>query len=442
MTPESNHETLGTPPAADGSPEGLTPARRSRRQVHGFASLAVVGLLGVAGAHHWLGRSAPDIDAIWARAEADFMAGHLDRVQTALQRLGRLRTPSPLDHMLRAQYAAACRKPDEALAELAHVPDDHFMAAQARLLAGQIELRRDRVRFAEAFFQAALVLNPKVVQARRELIFIYGMQLRRPESSAQFLALSGLVPLSFDNVFHWCLLRSNRWEPGEAIASLVHYVSADPLDRWSRLALAENQRRMGQHDLAESVLARLGPVDSAAVAVRVRIAIDRQDHNRAEQLLAAAQSNDPALALLRGKLALSKHDAQAAWHHFRIAFKSDPNDRETLFGLVCTLELAGQSEAARPFRELARNLELLNTLVHRAAASKARDDPSLLRDLGAACAALNLDPQARAWYQLAIALDPLDAQAQRAIHRLRDPARATRPDPPFLPESISPAAKH
>jgi tetratricopeptide (TPR) repeat protein len=439
MAPESKQETLGTPPATDNCPEGLTPARPSRRQVRAFATLAVIGLLGVAGAHHWLGRSAPDIDAIWAQAEADFMAGRLDRVQTALQRLGRLRTPSPLDFMLRAQYAAASKKPDEALAELAHLPDDHFMAPQARLLAGQIELRRDRVRFAEAFFQAALALNPKVVQARRELIYIYGMQLRRPESSAQFLALSGLVPLSFDNVFHWCLLRNNRWEPGEAIASLVRYVAADPLDRWSRLALAENQRRMGQYDLAESVLDCLGPTDSAAAAVRVRIAIDRQDHNRAEQLLAAAQSSDPASALLRGKLALSKHDAQAAWHHFRVAFKSDPDDHETVFGLVCALELAGQSEAARPFRELARKLELLITLVHRAAAPKARDDPSLLRDLGAACAALNLEPQARAWYQLAIAIDPLDAEAQQAIHRLLDPARATRPAPPFLPESISPA---
>ncbi len=32
------------------------------------------------------------------------------------------------------------------------VPDEHFMAAQARMLAGQTELRRDRVRLAEEFF--------------------------------------------------------------------------------------------------------------------------------------------------------------------------------------------------------------------------------------------------------------------------------------------------
>jgi tetratricopeptide (TPR) repeat protein len=441
MAPESKLETPNSRAWADGCSGGVTSKRRSGSRASVFTALAVIGLAGVAWAHHWLGRSAPDIDAIWAQAEAEFMAGRFDRVDTALKRLSRLRRPSPLDHMLRAQYAAACNKPDEALTELALLPDDHFMAAQARLLAGQIELRRDRVRFAEAFFQASLALNPKVVQAHRELIYIYGMQLRRRASNAQFLALSGLVPLSSENVFHWCLLRNNSWEPGEAIASLARYVSADPLDRWSRLALAENERRMGRNDTAESLLECLGPDDSAAVAVRVRIAIDRQDQDRAERLLAEADSNDPALALLRGRLALAKRDAQNAWRHFRIVFKSDPDDHETLLGLVRTLELADQSDAASSFRERARKLEVLSTLVDRAAALKARNDPALLRQLGAACAALNRAPEALAWYELAIALDPLDADAQRAIHQLRDPSRAAHPDLPFLPESISPAVE-
>ena len=428
-------------PGAEGHREVVTSARRPRGPVRGFAVLAVVGLAGVAWACHLLDRSAPDINAIWAQAEADFMAGRLDRVDAALSRLNRLRLPTPLDHMLRAQYTAARNQPDQALAELELVPDDHFMAAQARLLAGQIELRRNRVRFAETFFQAALAINPKVVQARRELIFIYGMQLRRRESSAQFLALSGLAPLSSESVFHWCLFRNNTWEPGEAVATLTRYVSADPLDRWSRLALAENERRMGRHDTAESVLECLGPNDAAAVAIRARIAIDRQDLDRAERLLKDAAGDDPALALLRGRLALSKRDPQDAWRHFRIAYSADPDDHETVIGLVRALELAGQSDAAGPLRQLARRLELLSTLVDRAAAPSARKDPALLRELGAACAALHRDPEARAWYQLALMVDPFDAEAQRAIHRLGEPRKAAPPDPPSLPESIRPPAK-
>ena len=109
------------------------------------------------------------------------------------------------------------------------------MAAQARLIAGQFELRRNRVRTADELFQAALKLDPRFIQAHRERIYIYGMQLRRPELNAEFIALSKLTALTFENVFHWGLLRNNSWEPGTAVGSLADYAAADPLDRWSRL---------------------------------------------------------------------------------------------------------------------------------------------------------------------------------------------------------------
>ena len=335
----------------------------------------------------------------------------------------------------------ARKEPEKALADLARVPDDHAMASQARLMAGQIELRRDRVRIAEEWFQAALKLDSKLVQAHNGLIFIYGMQLRRPELNAQFLALSALTPLTSDNVFHWCLLRNNSWDPGEAVTSLVPYVAADPDDRWSRLALAENYRRMAQFDLAERAIAPLGQDDSAALAIRVQIAVDTQQEDRAEHLLSLVKTDDPALARLRGRLALSKRDAAAALHHFQIAFESDPEDRETVFGLVCALELSGESKAAEPFRETARKLERLNTLVHGAATREARADPALLREFGAACAALHRDAEARAWYELAIAHDPLDGESQRALYRLRDPNRQSRSTSHTVPEATAPPRK-
>ena len=46
-----------------------------------------------------------------------------------------------------------------------------------------------------------------------------------------------------------------------------------------------------------------------------------------------------------------------------------------------------------------------------------------MRELGAACAALDRKGEARAWYKLAIALDPLDAESQQALFRLNDPSQ-------------------
>jgi tetratricopeptide (TPR) repeat protein len=357
------------------------------------------------------------------------MAGHYDRVEVALERLSRFRKPTPLERFLRARLAMVRNQPDLALADLARVPDDHYLGPQARLLSGQLELGWDRARVAKGFFQAALRLDSGLIPAHRQLIYIYGMQLRRAEFNAEFLALSERTELTADSVFYWCMPRSILWDQGEAVATLARFVAADPADRWSRLALADNYRMIGLHADAESALTALPREDIEAIVIRVRTALDLQEQDRAERLLSFGRIDDPMLARLRGRLALSRHDARLALHHFRIAHTADPEDHETIFGLLSALAMIGESEAALPFRESARNLEHLNTLIQRAAAPRALRDPGLLRQLGAAFLAIDRDAEARAWYALAIAEDPLDSESQQALFRLRDPSRAGRAFP-------------
>jgi len=398
---------------------GLVLIHRARRNWIWLAGLTALALAVGFWVYRGMRPREPDADLSWEQAERDFKAGDYARVEEALGRLKGLREPTPLDWMLRAQLAMVRSRSEEALADLLRVPDEHYMAAQARLMAGQIELRRDRVRLAEQAFRAALKLDPRVVQAHRELIYIYGLQLRRAELTSEFLALSKLTGLTFDNAFHWCLLRNNSWEPGEAIESLSRYVTADPEDRWSRLALAENERRMGLHADAESILSVLPPQDPEAIALRAQIAVDLQQSDRVEQLLALGSKEDPALARLRGRQALARRDTRNALHQFQIAYAADPESRETVFGLLGAYEMIGDQKSAEPLRQAARDLERLNTLVQRAAVAQARQDPGLLRELGAACAALHRDAEARAWYELAVARDPLDRESQQALFRLR-----------------------
>jgi predicted Zn-dependent protease len=363
-------------------------------------------------------------DALWAQAQDDLKAKRFDRVEQALVRLGHLREPTPLDWMLRAQLAAALGRPDAAIADQARVPDDHFMAAQARLMAGQIELRRHRFRFGEQALHAAIALNPALMQAHRELIYIYGIQLRRSELNTEFAALSSLSELTFKEALDWCLLHDESWEPSEVAQLLAACVAADPRDRWSRLALAENKRRMGLLDEAEDALQGMAETEPDVLAARVRIAFDRQELDRAEALLRVGPADNPVLARLRGRLALSRQDPRAALNHFRIAYAADPDPGETLSGLIATLLITGDKKAAAALRAIAAKREKLSALIQRATTPGARNDPVLRRELGAACAALNRDAEARAWYQLAIARDPLDSQAQQALFRLRGAARA------------------
>ncbi len=364
-------------------------------------------------------RAKSTADSILKRAQENLRAGRYDEVAVALARLNQLRTPTPMDWFLRAQLAVVLNQPDEAIASLSRVHDVDHSAARARLLAGQIQRQEDRLRLAEDAFRTALRLDPSLVQAHRELIYIYGMQLRRPEINDEFLALEKLTGLSYDEVYRWTSLLNNSWEPGDVIGDLIRFVQADALDRWSRLALAENLRKMGLHDTAESALTVLPRQDPKANVIRAQIAFDRQQTEKANALLELGRNDDPPIARLRGRQALARRDPRSAVRHFRIAFAADPNDHETLFGLQSALELLCDEKESRPIRETARNVSRLNTLLQRARAGEAERNPDLLRQLGITCAALRRNDEARAWLELAIARNPLDSESQQALFRLR-----------------------
>jgi predicted Zn-dependent protease len=429
MAPQGTQGTLNA--RSQQAARGREPARDRRNRRVRLAALGLVLALIAIGiwGYRSLRRKGTSPDDLWAQAQADLSAGRYDRVEEAVARLTRLREPTQRDWFLRAQLAVVRNRPEEALADAARVSDDPEMAASARLLAGQVELRRDRLRSAERMLRAAIGIDPALVQPHRELIYIYGLQLRRAELNSEFLACSTLKELTFQEAYHWCMLRTESWNPYAAALILAKCVAADPGDRWSRLALAENNRRMGLLDEAESALTGLGADDREALAARARIAFDRQEDERAERLLAAGPADDPALALMRGRLALARRDSAAALHHFRIAYAADPDRRETLSGLIAALLRTGDEKAATDLREIAAKREQLGSLTQRAAMDGAEHDPVLPRELGAACAAVHRNPEARAWYKLAIARNPLDSDSQQALFRLRDDTSPNRREP-------------
>jgi tetratricopeptide (TPR) repeat protein len=378
--------------------------------------LVALGVVAASVAALW--RPKADPDQLWNQARVAFEQRRFDQTESLLRQVGRLRDPTPLDWMLRGEVALARNRPKEASADLDGVPDTHPMGPQARLQQGQIELRRGRARMAEQHYLRAVQLDPRLVQAHRELIYIYGMQLRRRELADQFRALAQRSPLSQRDVFIWCLTRGCVWDPPEVVATLERFLKADPTDRWSRLGLAANLRQMRRLEEAAVALGPLPDSDPDARALRAMLALDRNEPAAAQALLADGPTDHAELALLRGRLALSQNDPDTALRHFRLAEAADPEQRDTVFYLGLALRKVGDEAAAKPYVEKARRFDQLNALVQRASTKDGRDDPHLSLDLGAACEAVHRIPEARAWYRVAIARDPFDADAQKALYRL------------------------
>lgn len=360
-------------------------------------------------------------DALRGRAEAALRSGRVDEAEAAMGRLAGLREPTAEDWVLRAEIALAGDRPEESIEALSRIPDGHPMAPEARKLAGQIELREGRVRRAEEYLLEAIELDPNRFQARRELVYIYGMQLRREEIDEQFRALEPHVPLSSKDAFLWGLSRSTAWEGSELSETLRRFIEADPQDHKSRLALSDTLAGLGRIDEAEEVLDPL-PADSPEVLERrAALAIERGDIPEAGRLLADAPEGHAGLSRLRGTLALRRRDAEAALRHFRAAEDLDPDHRETIFGLARAYTLAGDLERARPYQELARTYEEFSTLLQYAATPDGQADPELPLKLGRAAEGLGRLAEARTWYRLRLERDPFDREAQQALYRLESP---------------------
>lgn len=380
--------------------------------------LAAFGILAVILATRgWSGR---DPGVVADEARAAIAAREWSLAESLLDRLSRLRAPDSADALLRVELERGRGRPDAAMVILSGIPDDDPQASRARLLEGQVERERGRLRRAEAAFLEAIRIDPKAIQARRELIYLYGMQGRRPDMRAQFLALSGRIPLDHRDMMLFTLNYEDIWRNASVRADLERFVAADPEDRWSRLALAEVLQRSGLLDESEAVLRPLPGSDVEARALRARLALDRSRLEEARDLLAGGPVEHAGLARLRGQLAMRSGDPSGAARHFRAAVALGPTDLESVQGLSLALKLSGDAEGAESIGRRAERLRELASLLEKVRGSEGAVDRSLPGRLGAACEAVGLTAEARGWYRLAIGIDPLDSEAQQALFRLGD----------------------
>jgi putative heme-binding domain-containing protein len=362
-------------------------------------------------------RPESDPDRLWRSIQADLKTGDLDRAEASMTRLLQLRPATDDQWLVLGQLAMTRGRDSRALEYLARVSDGHPMAARARIWEGSIELRNQRARRAEAAFLRALRLDPCDTTPRRKLIYLYCMQRRRRELSEQFAALSRLAVLGFDETMLWGSSLASSWDPSEVRPILEGFVKADPDDRSSRLVLAEALRRLRRNDDVEAVLSPLPSSDPEVRSIRARMAAEAGNEGEVERLTSDHPDAHPVLARMRASLALSRRDLPAACKHLRAALAADPHNRAVLFQLGDTLIRSGEVEEGRRYIAAAKEHDALYDLIEQAEPG-GRENARLLRAIADASLRLGLRAEARAWYLLALQLDPASPETQKSLYRL------------------------
>jgi tetratricopeptide (TPR) repeat protein len=391
--------------------------RTSRKRL--WRAVVLVALVALAG---WYARgvwndAGADPERLWNQAREAWSNGRLEEAESVLARLAGRRPATVAERLLRAQVARKQGRTSFALTVLDGVAENDPEAARIWSARGLIEFERNRGRAAEAALLRAISLNPQLAEPRRGLIDLYTIEGRPGDLAAQFRALAKVGALEFDDLYLWTLGRRQDVGPADIAAKLENMLENDPDDDAARLALAENLRRLGRLDDAENALAPLPASDPQRLAATARILLDRGQVDRAQAVLASGPADHPALAQLRGRLALSQGD-QAAEGHYRAALAASPSDRDALFGLGQALRLLGKPDLARTYLEAARNRDHLDWLIQNARSLARRDDPQVLREIGDACRSVRRLPEARAWYRLALARDPLATDVQKSLFEL------------------------
>ncbi len=385
--------------------------------------VAAIAIVIVVVAVVWL-RARVDPQRLWDEAHNALNSGDLATAQARLVLIGRLRAPTALDWSLQAQLAIASDRPDEAMAALSHIPDVDPVAAQAFLLAGRIERKRHRIPAAEAQFRKALACDSGLIGAHKELIYILDMQLRRREVDAEFKALSRLTPLSHHELLAWGLSHFSVFVL-DSVEQLEAFIQADPEDRYSRLSLATAfLNSPGMQSRVESTLEPLPRSDPLAAALHIDLKLKQGRVDEAIEWLDNTPSNDPHLAQIRGRFAMVRHDHKAATRYFQEALTEEPYDRGSFTELGRALALSGDKSTAEKYLAQAKRLDDLYNLLNWVRQSDRENQPSDLTHFGRTCEAAGLLEEARGWYLLAISRDPLNAEAQQALQRLREAGSA------------------
>ncbi len=350
---------------------------------------------------------------------------------TAQRLLDQILKQQPDHHearLFRAQLARDMGDDELALKELAKVPDDaRKFAGVARFLEGSIALAMNDAVVAEAKLIRSAELNSTYLQPHDRLVQLYVLQRRKEDLLSQIDAISQIRTLKMTELALKLSAAERMLDPKDGISQLELYITKNPHDTPSQLALAAYYNESVRPREAIAVLRNLvnnEPGNKIARGLLAEILIEQQDLAGAAKLLEKIEltSNDPVELWRSGGLFfLACEEWERAAQCFGIVAARDSLDRSAYRRLGLALQRLGKPELAEIalhrtalIAQLREHCETLGIML-----ARNKITAKSLNELADQLAVLEEPDRASAWYEQALKLDPTSSEAEAGIQALQ-----------------------
>ncbi|MGE3819268.1 MAG: FG-GAP-like repeat-containing protein [Isosphaeraceae bacterium] len=420
------------------------PGSRASRRWKGPGAVLIV--IVVAGVVWVVARSESTPEATWRAARQAMDARNWEVAERLLRDWVARRPEDGQGWLSLGSVLGTLGQDEEAARALGKVARDDPRFGGARLLLGDLALKRGDAREAEVAYRASADREPELVAPRGKLLGLLFVQGRKEEAQG---LLRELYRLTGDprHLIAWTGLALEDSQPGllrdlggeivrleGELSRFLNRTPDDPILRRARGLLRRDQGRPADA-LADLEFAadRLEEDPAGRLALgECRLATGNLDG--LPEALGPAPNSPTALGrwwLLKGQVEAARGRTDAAIACAREAVAADPQSGAAHYQLGRALAGLGKRDEAQPILERAEAIrvrtEALKRSVHgRTAAVTDADECARVARL---CLDAGLRAEARGWLEQAVRIDPTRREAQIALAALGD----VRPPAPSIP---------
>jgi tetratricopeptide (TPR) repeat protein len=272
-------------------------------------------------------------------------------------------------------------------------------------------LLRDLYRLdeAEAAFRRAIKVDPSLLEARRALIALLGLERRGTEQETELWGLLERTPRTAEALR--VLAQAGPAIPPDGLPpgldegqALERVLRAEPTNDHARAALASYYRGRGDFQSAERLLSE-APRKTGVIELESKaLAIDNGDLDSGESYFERPRSPVspeilPRFYRLQGDWWEAKGDLAQALDAYRRALKADPRSVELKYRTGRVLAALKRQKEAEPYLTYAQKTLTLKNLVARLPDDN--PDPRLCAEAEALCRDMGREAEAEAWKKLA-----------------------------------------